>query len=94
MFPTDKIIEVPLLQVLIELGGEGRLRDIYSLVAKRFPEVTEKERDEVFFTGGNKWEAHIQWVIKVLVIKEEVFEPRLGVVVITEKGRKRACQEK
>lgn len=90
MFPIDKFIEVPLLQVLIKFGGEGQIRDIHSLVAKRFPEITEKKLTETFFTGSNKWEELILWVIRTLVIKEEVFEPRLGVIEITDKGKKRA----
>ncbi len=90
MFPKDKDVEVPLLHVLIELGGEGHLRNIYPLVAKRFPEITEKELTETLFTGGNAWEAFVHWVIRALEIKEEVFEPRLGVLAIIDKGRKRA----
>ena len=45
-FPKQAEIEVPLLQALVELGGEGRPRDIYPLVAKRFPQLMPEEQEE------------------------------------------------
>jgi hypothetical protein len=45
-FSEQAEIEVPLLDALVELGGEARPRDIYPLVANRFPHLTPEEQEE------------------------------------------------
>ena len=39
MLPKQRDLEVPLLEVLVEISGQGRPRDIYPLVAKKFPQI-------------------------------------------------------
>jgi hypothetical protein len=45
-FPEQAEIESPLLEALVELGGEARPRDIYPLVAKRF-HLTQEEQEGI-----------------------------------------------
>jgi len=45
MLPTEKDIEIPLLEALVELGGQGKpTKQIYPLVTKRFPQITDEAR--------------------------------------------------
>jgi len=92
MFPKDKDVEVPLLKVLLELGGEGKSRDIISLLTKRFPKITKKELEKNLLTGDNKWETRIDFVKFILITKGEIDFPRLNLWSITDKGRKRVNQ--
>jgi restriction system protein len=89
MLPKQKDVEIPLLQVLIELGGQGRAKEIYPLVTRKFPHITEKDLTEPLPSGGNKWTNSIQWVRQALITKGEMYSPSHGIWAITEKGRKR-----
>jgi len=40
VLPKEKEIQVPLLEVLIEIGGQGKTKDIYDLVTKKIPSIT------------------------------------------------------
>jgi len=62
MLPKQKDIEIPLLQVLVELGGEGRPKEIYPLVTAKFPTVPKEDFLEQISRGMNKWTNRIQWV--------------------------------
>lgn len=89
MIPKQKDVEVPLLEVLIEIGGQGRPKDIYPRVTKRFPEITEKDLAEKLKSGGNRWKNRIQFVRQALVVKGEIDKSIKGIWAITEKGRNR-----
>lgn len=89
MMPKQKDIEIPLLKVLVELGGQGQTKQIYPLVTKMFPELTDENLTETLPTGGNKWKNRIQWVRQALITKGEMYSPSWGIWAITEKGRQR-----
>ena len=89
MLPKESEVQLPLLQVLVEIGGEGPTKDIYPLVTKKFPKITEDDLNERLPSGGNKWTNRIQWVRQALVSKGEMSSPRHAIWVITEKGRRR-----
>lgn len=89
MLPKESEVQLPLLQVLIEIGGEGRTEVIYPLVTKKFPKITEDDLNEQLPSGGKKWTNRIQWVRQALVSMGEMSSPRRGVWAITEKGRRR-----
>lgn len=93
MMPKQRDIEIPLLKALAELGGQGETKQIYPLVTKMFPKLTDEELTETLPTGGNKWKNRIQWVRQALIVKGEMYSPRRGVWAITEKGRQRIEQE-
>ena len=89
MLPTQKEIEIPLLEALIELGGKGRPNDIYPLVTKRFPAITDDDLAWTLKTGGNRWTNRIQFTRRSLKVKGEIGESPRGIWAITDKGRKR-----
>src|SRR5215475_10428868 len=94
-FPRQVEIEVPLLQALVELGGEGRPRDIYPLVAKRFPELTPEEQEERLenYPSTRKWWNLIQWARQSLVDHGDIDGSTRGLWKITPAGRSRVSGE-
>ncbi len=89
MLPKQREIELPLLEVLVELGGQGRPADIYPLVAKKFPQIREEDLMETLPSGANKWTNRVQWARQGLVAKGEIDSPAHGIWRITDKGRRR-----
>jgi len=89
MLPKQKDIEIPLLEVLVELGGQGKPKEIYPLVTKKFPEIRDEDFAETLPSGGNKWTNRIQWVRLELIRKSEMYGPSRGIWAVTDEGRKR-----
>ena len=89
MLPTQREIEIPLLEVLVEIGGEGIPRDIYPLVTRKLPQITDEDLAERLPSGGSKWTNRIQWVRQRLVEKGEIDGSTPGVWRITEAGQER-----
>jgi len=89
MLPKQKDIEIPLLEVLVELGGQGKTKEIYPLVTRKFPQIGDEDLTETLPSGGNKWTNRIQWVRQKLIEKDELHSPSRGIWAITDKGRKR-----
>ena len=89
MLPKQKEIEIPLLEVLVEMGGQGRPKEIYPLVTRKFPQIRDEDRAETLPSGGDRWTNRIQWVRQKLVDQGEIDSPAHGVWQITEKGRQR-----
>jgi restriction system protein len=92
MLPKQRDVEVPLLKVLVEIGGQGKPRDIYPLVSKKFPQIRENDLAEVLSSGTNRWTNRVQWVRQTLVENGEMDSPARGIWRITEKGRQRLAQ--
>jgi hypothetical protein len=42
-FPTQKQIELPLLQTLEALGGQAKPQEVYPRVAEYFPQLTKED---------------------------------------------------
>jgi len=89
MLPKQKEIEIPLLESLVEIGGQGKPKEIYPLVTKKFPKIRDTDLVEALPSGGNKWTNRIQWVRQRLIEKGEIHSPSRGIWAITDKGRKR-----
>jgi restriction system protein len=89
MMPKQGEIEIPLLRLLEELGGQAKPADIYQRISKFFPDLSEADLAETLPSGGNKWTNRIQWVRQRLVSKGEMASPGHGIWAITEKGRAR-----
>lgn len=90
MMPKQTEIELPLLEVLASMpGGQGRPREIYPLLNKRFPGLTAQDLEERLDSGTPKWTNRVQWVRQALVSKGEVSSPQYGTWSITEQGRAR-----
>ncbi len=93
MFPSRTNIKMALLGTLVEMGGEGRPKDIYPRVARHIHGLTEADLAETRPTGGNKWQNEVAWARMELVQSGDVDSSRHGVWSITKKGRQRAEME-
>ena len=90
MLPSQKEIEIPLLEILVEIGGQGRPAKIYPLVRKKFPTIPDQAFTETVASGNtNKWTNKVQWVRHTLVKKGEIDSPARGIWRITKIGRRR-----
>lgn len=89
MLPKQREIEMPLLQALVEIGGQGAPKEIYSLVTAKFPDIREDDLSQRLKSGASKWTNRIQWVRQKLVEKGEIHSPARGLWRITDKGRAR-----
>ena len=89
MLPSQKEIEVPLLEVLVELGGQGVPKEIYPLVTRKFPQIRDEDLAEALSSGGNKWTNRIQWVRQGLIARGDMDSPEYAVWRITQQGRQR-----
>jgi restriction system protein len=90
-FPKQAEIEVPLLEALVELGGQGRPRDVYPRVAKRFPQLTQEEQEERLenYPSTRKWSNLVQWIRQRLVDLDQIDGSQRGIWKITAAGRAR-----
>ncbi len=86
--PTQREIEVPLLRVIYDLGGEAEPKAIYPEVTKFFPSLSDQELQERLPSspGTRKWNNRIQWTRQALVQAGELDNPERGKWRITEKG--------
>ena len=93
-FPRQAEVELPLLKVLADLGGEGKPREIYPLVANHFPDLTAEEQEERLenFPSTRKWNNLVQWVRQRLVETGQIDGSERGVWRLTPVGRERLKQ--
>jgi restriction system protein len=89
VLPKQKDIEIPLLDVLMELGGKGRTSEIVDLLVRKFPKMRDEDLAETLPSGGNKWNNRVRWVRQTLIFKGEISSPAHGVWAITDKGKER-----
>ena len=87
--PKQPEIEIPLLEVISSLGGNGQPKEIYPLVTNKFPQLSQIDLIETIVSGGNKWTNRIQWVRHKLVKNGDLESPERGVWKITKKGVER-----
>ena len=88
--PSEKDIEIPLLQEIETAGGAAKPSELYDKVAKHFPHLTLDEQQAKHpRTGTPIWTNRVLWVRKRLVNKGEVDASVRGIWRITENGRAR-----
>lgn len=93
-YPRQADIEVPLLKVINDSGGELRMKDAVRLVTSLFPRLTEDELSKKLPSGvGNYWVNRVQWARQHLVSIGELDRSTRGIWRITEKGRNRLLGE-
>src|SRR5687768_5534488 len=90
-YPTQTELQFPLLQLLIELGGEARPKDVYEPLAGKFPNMTGEERHATLQDGVSKWEKDVQYTKEKLKHRGEIDASSYGVWRVTEKGRARVA---
>jgi restriction system protein len=90
MIPKQTELEIPLLRAMKALGGKARPEQVYALVTKYFPDLTESDlTEELESGGGNKWKNRIRWVRQKLISKGDLESPEYGWWMITSKGTAR-----
>jgi restriction system protein len=87
--PEEKFI-LPILEALIELGGEAHARDVLERVHAKMKNILNTyDYEDLSSNNQKRWENTTQWV-KYKMVEEGLLDrnvPR-GVWRITEKGRK------
>lgn len=84
MMPAYAQIEVPLLEALVSLGGQAKPKQLYSLVAAKFPEITLEDLQEHLSCGHVKWDNRVQWVRQRLMETGDMASPQRGVWAVTD----------
>lgn len=79
---------LPLLEVLIEMEGKGRMRDILARIEKKMESRLNDKDWEKLKSGPIRWKNRVQWLRKELVgngcLKKD---SPYGIWEITDKGR-------
>lgn len=88
--PSEKDIELPLLQEIEAAGGEAQPSQLDSKVARHFPELTPTDQELSHPRSGTLiWSNRIRWARQHLVNKGEIDASTRGIWKITEKGKVR-----
>jgi restriction system protein len=88
--PSERDIEIPLLQEIEDAGGEASPSDLYDRVARHFPQLTQADREARYpRTGQLIWPNRVQFARSDLVKKGDVDASTRGIWRITERGRAR-----
>ena len=88
--PSEKDIELPLLQEIEAAGGEARPSELDDKVAMHFLELAPHEQKLRHPRSGQLiWSNRIRWVRQHLVNKGELDASTRGIWRITDKGRAR-----
>ena len=73
----------------MQVGGEGKPKELYPLVTAQFPGITPDDLAETVSDGHSKWHNRIQWVRQRLFERGELDSGGHGLWRITEKGMTR-----
>lgn len=76
----------PLLDVLREMGGQARPREIYDVIAQRL-NLSEEQRSATLKSGVLKFENQIAWARSYLAKTGYLDSPSRGVWRLTDKGK-------
>jgi len=88
--PSERDIEVPLLQEIVVVGGEARPASLYDKVATHFPQLTSADQKARHPGSGLPiWTNRVRWARQNLVIDGEIDASTRGIWRITDKGRAR-----
>jgi len=86
--PSEKDIELPLLQELEAMGGEAKPSALYDKVAKHFPQLTLADQKAKHPKSGLPiWRNRVQWARQHLVNRGQIDASTRGIWKITKKGR-------
>jgi restriction system protein len=88
--PKRTSVELPLLKVISDSGGQLPMDEAVQKVTLYFPEITPEDlASRLSSTGVNRWRNSVQWTRQQLVLNGELDGAVRGVWRITEKGRSR-----
>lgn len=89
--PKHKDVEIALLEVLVELGGQGRPRDVHPQVIKKLAQTKGQDRAAQLPSDDNNWANRIRRAKQRLVERGEMSSPARGIWATTDKGRQRVA---
>ena len=89
MLPPQSDVKIPLLEALVELGGQARPKQAYPIVTAKFPDITEEDLAIRIKQGRSNWINRIQWVRQSLVTTGDMASRQRGIWEITDQGRSR-----
>ena len=72
---------------LLDLGGEGRPRDVIPIVTEAFPQITTEDLARLRKNGDSFWENRVQWARQDLVDVGKVASPVRGVWALSDAAR-------
>lgn len=92
-FPKQGEIELPLLKAIRELGGRASPKDVYPVVTKAFPQLTEEDLATRLPSSPStyRWHNLVQWSRQALVDKGDLDGSTRGVWKLTAQGRERTA---
>jgi len=93
MIPTQSEIEIPLLETLVKLGGQAPPKQIYPLLTKLFPQLTETDLAITLKHGEPKFNNRVQWTRQSLITAGDMESPKRGVWAITAQGVERLKED-
>jgi len=86
--PIQESIELPLLRVIADAGGELPLKEAVMQVAAFFPELTEEDKNRRLSSGyGLIFANRVQWCRQRLVELGHLYREPRGVWRITPQGK-------
>jgi len=92
-FPKQGEIELPLLKAIRELGGSASPKDVYPVVTKAFPQLTEEDLVARLPSSPStyRWHNLVQWSRQALVDKGDLDGSTRGVWKLTAQGLARTA---
>ena len=88
--PSEKDIELPLLQEIEAAGGEAKPSELYDKVARHFLQLTPSDQTAKHQRSGLLiWANRVAWARQHLVNRGEIDASIRGIWKITERGRAR-----
>lgn len=88
-YPSRSELQVPLLRILAEFGGEAKSSEVYGPLATQFPLMTADERNTPRGNGEPRWENDVRFARQDLVARGEIDGSEFGVWKLTAAGRAR-----
>jgi restriction system protein len=73
-FPKQSKVALPILQALVDLGGQAKPKQIYPRVASFFPALTTEEQEQRMESSPSvrKWWNLVQWERQKAVDRGEI----------------------
>ena len=86
--PKETSIELPLLRVIADAGGELPLHEAIRRVERFFPDLTEEDKQKRYQVSGHPvWSLRVRWARQSLVSKGYLYREPKGTWRITPEGQ-------
>jgi 5-methylcytosine-specific restriction endonuclease McrA len=89
VIPKQRNLEIPLLDVIMHLGGKASRKDVLEHLAATIPELTADDMAVLYPSGRYKWDTQVDFTKVSLVESGDLENANAGVWSITPQGRRR-----